>query len=63
MTIGVYKINPETGTRTDVRPKQSVRPVEQPDLSTKWPICTCRRCLKPDGRHSDPESARALDAE
>jgi hypothetical protein len=45
MTIAVYKINRDTGKRTDIRPRQTVKPQERPALSTQWPDCTCQRCL------------------
>jgi hypothetical protein len=70
MTIAVYRISGQSGQRTSVRPKRTVRPVEQPDLSTRWPACTCQRCLKPDSGDPDRdddesgvESSTCRDAE
>ncbi|MFF3910130.1 hypothetical protein ACFYZJ_30085 [Streptomyces sp. NPDC001848] len=44
MTIAVYRINPETGARTPVRAKHTVKPVEVPDATSGLPPCTCPRC-------------------
>lgn len=44
MTIAVYRLNPETGARTCVRRKHTVRPARVPALGEKYPPCTCPRC-------------------
>ncbi|MEU0219534.1 hypothetical protein ABZ281_32530 [Streptomyces sp. NPDC006265] len=44
MTIEVYRINPETGVRTEVRRKHTVKPAEVPDLSSGYPPCACPHC-------------------
>jgi hypothetical protein len=45
MTIAVYRVNRETGERTDIRPRHTVRPLNAPEVSRRWPDCTCQRCL------------------
>ncbi len=45
MTLAVYKINPETGARTQVRRRRTVRPAGQPDVSGRYPPCACPRCV------------------
>jgi hypothetical protein len=44
MTIAVYRIDPETGARTQVREKHTVKPVDVPDVTSALPPCTCPRC-------------------
>lgn len=44
MTIEVYRINPRTGARTQVRPLRTVEPPEVPDLSGRFPPCACPHC-------------------
>ncbi|MFI6248502.1 hypothetical protein [Streptomyces sp. NPDC051016] len=44
MTIEVYKVNPETGTRTQVRRKHTVEPADVPDFFSGYPPCVCPRC-------------------
>jgi hypothetical protein len=44
MTIEVYRINPQTGTRTQVRKRHTVKPATVPDLSSGYPPCSCPRC-------------------
>ncbi|MFD4262187.1 hypothetical protein ACFWR9_32310 [Streptomyces sp. NPDC058534] len=50
MTIKVYRINPQTGARTWVRGKHTVRPAAAPELTGQYPPCICRRCT---GRAAD----------
>ncbi|MFG2882170.1 hypothetical protein ACGFYV_07565 [Streptomyces sp. NPDC048297] len=50
MTIEVYRINPETGARTQVRGKHTVEPSEAPDFSSRYPMCECPRCTAPGSR-------------
>ncbi|MFD7059515.1 hypothetical protein [Streptomyces sp. NPDC059906] len=44
MAIKVYRINPQTGTRTWVRGKHKVRPAAAPELTGQYPPCICPRC-------------------
>jgi hypothetical protein len=44
MTIEVYRINPQTGIRTLVRPKHTVTPADEPEYSINCPPCACPRC-------------------
>lgn len=44
MTLEVYRINPETGVRTEVRKKHTVKPATVPDFSTRYPMCECPHC-------------------
>lgn len=57
MTIEVYRINPETGVRTPVRAQHTVKPLQVPEDSTRYPACMCTSC---EGR---PEILRAKLAE
>ncbi|GAA2258080.1 hypothetical protein GCM10010145_28030 [Streptomyces ruber] len=45
MTIAVYRIDPVTGTRTQVREKHTVKPAEVPDATSVLPPCSCSRCV------------------
>ena len=45
MTIEVYRINPETGSRTPLRAKRTVKPANMPELGQKYPPCMCTRCV------------------
>ncbi|MFD8812299.1 hypothetical protein ACFV23_12670 [Streptomyces sp. NPDC059627] len=51
MTIEVYRVNPVTGARTQVRTKSTVKPSDVPDLSSGYPPCACPHCTAP-GSHS-----------
>lgn len=44
MTIEVYRVNPQTGARTVVRPLRTVEPADVPEVGQKYPPCTCPRC-------------------
>jgi hypothetical protein len=44
MTLEVYRINPQTGARTQVRRKHTVKPAGAPDVGQKYPPCRCPRC-------------------
>jgi hypothetical protein len=44
MTIEVYKINPETGARTQVSRKRTVKPADAPEVAREYPPCACPRC-------------------
>lgn len=44
MTLAVYRLNRETGARACVRRKHTVQPARVPELSQKYPPCTCPRC-------------------
>jgi hypothetical protein len=44
MTIEVYRINPQTGARTQVRSKHTVKPAKVPDYSSSYPPCACPNC-------------------
>jgi hypothetical protein len=44
MTIEVYRINPRTGVRTQVRPLRTVKPADVPELFDGFPPCACPRC-------------------
>jgi hypothetical protein len=44
MTIEVYKINPQTGARSLVRARHTVKPADVPEAGQKYPPCTCPRC-------------------
>ncbi|MET8562025.1 hypothetical protein ABZV75_16070 [Streptomyces flaveolus] len=44
MTIAVYRINPETGARTQVREKHTVKPLEVPDATSALQPCSCPCC-------------------
>ncbi|MFI5792321.1 hypothetical protein [Streptomyces sp. NPDC051677] len=57
MTISVYRINPETGVRTPVREKHTVKPVQMAEVGQKYPPCACTRC------ESRPEILRTKLAE
>lgn len=50
MTIGVYRLNAETGARTLVRAQHTVTPAKVPSLGQKYPPCICPRC---SGRAAD----------
>jgi hypothetical protein len=43
MTIEVYRINPRTGTRTQVRGKRTIKPADAPEAGEPYPRCTCPR--------------------
>ncbi|WKX13018.1 hypothetical protein [Streptomyces sp. NL15-2K] len=45
MTIEVYRINPVTGVRTQVRAKRTVKPAEVPEVRQTYPACSCPRCV------------------
>ncbi|MEU5087523.1 hypothetical protein [Streptomyces sp. NPDC021356] len=45
MTIAVYRVNPETGERTQVREKHTVKPLEVPEATSVLPPCSCPRCV------------------
>lgn len=45
MTMAVYRINPETGARTEVRKRHIVKPVEAPETTFALPPCSCPRCI------------------
>ncbi|WP_078618289.1 MULTISPECIES: hypothetical protein [unclassified Streptomyces] len=45
MTIAVYRVNPETGERTQVREKRTVKPLAVIETSSKLPPCSCLRCV------------------
>ncbi len=45
MTIAVYHVNPETGARTQVREKCTVKPLEVPEMTSALPPCSCPRCV------------------
>lgn len=44
MTIEVYTINPQTGARTQVRKKHTVKPADVPEVGQKYPPCECQHC-------------------
>lgn len=44
MTIAVYRINAETGARTDVQSTRTVQPAKVPEVSSGYPACACPRC-------------------
>jgi hypothetical protein len=44
MTIEVYRINPQTGARTQVSRKRTVKPADAPEFSSEYPPCACPRC-------------------
>lgn len=44
MTIEVYRINPETGARTQVIERHTVRPSDAPEIGQTYPRCACPRC-------------------
>ncbi|MGW3949646.1 hypothetical protein ACWEKM_01430 [Streptomyces sp. NPDC004752] len=44
MTLEVYRINPQTGARTQVRSKHTVKPASVPDFFSGYPPCSCPRC-------------------
>jgi hypothetical protein len=45
MTIAVYRINPQTGERTVLRKRYSVRPAALPaPTGIKLPPCSCELC-------------------
>ncbi|MFF7980128.1 hypothetical protein ACFZDK_13505 [Streptomyces sp. NPDC007901] len=50
MTIEVYRVNPETGTRTQVCRKHTVEPAEVLDFSSGYPPCACPRCTAAGSR-------------
>lgn len=50
MTIEVYRINPQTGARTRVRQRHTVKPAAVPEFADKYPPCICPRCT---GRAAD----------
>jgi hypothetical protein len=50
MTIAVYRINPQTGVRTQVRGRRTVEPATTPDLTSGYPPCACPRCTGKGGR-------------
>jgi hypothetical protein len=58
MTIEVYKINPQTGARTPVRSKHTVKPADAPEVGQKYPPCSCPRCTS----GADRLSAQVADA-
>lgn len=45
MTIAVYRVNPETGERTQLREKHTVKPLAVIEASSKLPPCSCPRCV------------------
>ncbi|MFD7131336.1 hypothetical protein [Streptomyces sp. NPDC059894] len=44
MTIAVYRIDPRTGVRTQVRPLRTVEPPDVPELFGRFPPCACPLC-------------------
>lgn len=56
MTIGVYRVSPETGERTVVRKRYMVRPGTEVPLHNALPPCQCSRCaaLERAGGRRDP---------
>lgn len=52
MTIEVYRINPATGARTEVRKRRTVKPAELPEVGQKYPPCKCPRCAAGSGQLS-----------
>jgi hypothetical protein len=44
MTIVIYKINRETGARTDVQSKRTFLAQSTPDETLGYPRCTCPTC-------------------
>jgi hypothetical protein len=44
MTIGVYRVNAETGTRTEVRRKVTFLPNTTLEESLAYPRCDCPHC-------------------
>jgi len=50
MTLAVYRIDPQTGTRTLVRAERTVTPSNVPDLSSGYPPCACPRHKGSDER-------------
>jgi hypothetical protein len=45
MTIAVYRINPETGERTQLREKHTVKPLAVIETDSRLPPCSCPRCV------------------
>lgn len=45
LTITVYRVNPETGEETVIKPRRLVR-AKEPLIHSTWPMCACPRCLK-----------------
>ncbi|MEU9402960.1 hypothetical protein [Streptomyces sp. SID4985] len=43
LTIKVYRVNPETGQRTVVRPTRHVQPARDIPFSQSFPPCACPR--------------------
>ena len=58
MTLEVYRINPQTGARTEVRRKHTVEPADVPDLSSGYPPCSCPHC-KAEGSRGRVQSRLA----
>ncbi|KQX63420.1 MULTISPECIES: hypothetical protein [unclassified Streptomyces] len=44
LTIGIYRVDPETRVRTLVRAKRTLAPVDEPVDSLTFPPCGCSRC-------------------
>lgn len=44
MTIAVYRLNRETGVRTPVRERYSVKPLDAPEVGRSRLTCACPRC-------------------
>ncbi|MEW1627744.1 hypothetical protein [Streptomyces sp. NPDC089173] len=45
MTIKVYEVNREGGTRV-IRPESEVTPLEGPEFSHEFPACECSACAE-----------------
>lgn len=49
MTIEVYRINPGTGVRTQVRPLRTIEAADVPELFDRFPPCACPPCRSRKG--------------
>jgi hypothetical protein len=48
LTIGVYRVNRETGEKAVIKPSREVK-AGLPLLTSVWPPCLCYRCAKRNG--------------
>lgn len=46
MTLAVYRINPETGARIQVRTQRTVRTPNAPEFINRYSPCICPHCMR-----------------
>lgn len=59
MTLAVYRLNPSTGARIQVRTPRTYRPPNAPEFVNRYPPCICPHCM----RKSDNDWLHSMVAE